>query len=48
MGEGSFHAEVLLVTGCGRFGAGPVTTVKELMYSGKTKFLISTIRLADA
>jgi hypothetical protein len=36
-----------LVTGCGRFGAGPVTTVKHFIYSGKASFSISSIRLAD-
>ncbi|CCQ48038.1 hypothetical protein ARTSIC4J27_4035 [Pseudarthrobacter siccitolerans] len=47
MGEGSFHVEVLLVTGCCRFGAGPVTTVRHFIYLGKASFSISTIRPTD-
>lgn len=37
MGEGSFHDEVLLVTGCVLVDAGPATTVKDLRYSEKTR-----------
>src|SRR5690349_6888110 len=47
MGEGSFHVEFLLCTGCYRFAAGPVTTLEQPLHRGKRTFSISIIHHAN-